>query len=83
MSSTLITHATLVFPGERTAPGSLLLSGGAIAAINPADATLPPHTRRIDAGGRRVTPGLIDLHPHGVGSWLYEQSPESLLAALS
>jgi len=83
MSSTLITHATLVFPGERTAPGSLLLSGGTIAAINPAYTALPPHTRRIDAGGRRVTPGLIDLHTHGVGSWLYEQSPESLLAGLA
>jgi N-acetylglucosamine-6-phosphate deacetylase len=83
MGSTLITHATLVFPGERSTPGSLLLSEGSIAALNPPESTVPPDTRRIDAGGRRVTPGLIDLHTHGVGSWLYEQSPESLLAGLA
>lgn len=83
MSSTLLTNASLVFPGERTAPGSLLLSGGVIAAVNPPAEAVPPDTHRIDAGGRVVTPGLIDLHTHGVGSWLYEHSPESLLAGLA
>jgi len=83
VSSTLLTNATLVFPGECTAPGSLLLSNGSIAAVNPTADAVPADARRIDAGGRRVTPGLIDLHTHGVGSWLYEHSPESLLAGLA
>jgi N-acetylglucosamine-6-phosphate deacetylase len=83
MSPTLLTRATLVFPGERTAPGSLLLAGGVIAAVNPPPDAVPPDARHIDAGGRLVTPGLIDLHTHGIGAWLYEQSPEDLLAGLA
>ncbi len=83
MSPTLLTNASLVFPGERTATGSLLLAGGVIAAVNPPADAIPADARRIDAGGRLVTPGLIDLHTHGIGSWLYEQSPEDLLAGLA
>ena len=83
MSVTLLTNASLIFPGQRTSSGSLLLAGGRIAAINPPASAVPAEARRIDAGGRRVTPGLIDLHTHGVGSWLYEHSPESLLAGLA
>lgn len=83
MTSTLLVNANLVFPGERTARGSLLMADGFVVAIDPGADAVPPDTRRVDAGGRRVTPGLIDLHTHGIGSWLYEQSPENLLAGLA
>jgi N-acetylglucosamine-6-phosphate deacetylase len=82
MSTTLITNARLVFPGQRIAPGSLLLQAGRIAAIDPAPAAVPADAARLDAGGRLLTPGLIDVHTHGVGHHLYESSPESLLAGL-
>ena len=82
MSTTLITNARLVFPGQRIVPGSLLLQAGRIAAIDPAPAAVPADAARLDAGGRLLTPGLIDVHTHGVGHHLYESSPESLLAGL-
>lgn len=82
MTATLITHARLVHPGQRIAPGSLLLSGGKIAAIDPAPSAVPADARRVNAGGRLLTPGLIDVHTHGVGHHLYESSPEDLLAGL-
>ena len=83
MSTTLVTNARIVFPGQRIAAGSLLLSGGRIAAIDPVPAAVPAGTVRVDAGGRLLTPGLIDVHTHGVGHHLYESSPEDLLAGLA
>ncbi|MDB6167169.1 MAG: N-acetylglucosamine-6-phosphate deacetylase [Verrucomicrobia bacterium] len=83
MTSTLIFNARIVYPGERIADGALLLQGGRIAAIDPLPAAVPPDARRVDARARLVTPGLIDVHTHGVGHHLYEGSPEDLLAGLS
>jgi len=82
MSTTLITHARIVFPGERVAAGELLLADGRVAAVNPAPSAVPAGARRVDAGGRLLTPGLIDVHTHGVGHHLYESSPEDLVAGL-
>ena len=82
MSTTLITNARIVYPGQRIAPGELLLQAGRIAAIDPTPAAIPAETVRVDAGGRLLTPGLIDVHTHGVGHHLYESSPEDLLAGL-
>ena len=83
MTATLITHARIVYPGQRIAPGQLLLQDGRIAAIDPAPAAVPADATRVDAGGRLLTPGLIDVHTHGVGHHLYENSPEDLLAGLA
>jgi N-acetylglucosamine-6-phosphate deacetylase len=83
MNATLITNARIVFPGLRIASGQLLLQDGRIAAIDPAPATIPADAKRVDAGGRLLTPGLIDVHTHGVGHHLYENTPEDLLAGLA
>ncbi len=49
-------------------PAEIAISEGRIARIAP---RLPPHEtkRRIDAGGKLVCPGLIDLHVH-VYEWV-------------
>lgn len=83
MSATYLHHARIVFPGEKIASGSLLLRDGRIAAIDPEAATIPADALRIDAGGKLLTPGLIDLHTHGVGHSLYEASPEQLREGLA
>jgi len=62
--TTLIEHATIYTgTGERIDDGAVLLRDGKIAAIGkqvdaPAGATV------IDAKGKYVTPGLIDVHSH-------------------
>jgi dihydroorotase-like cyclic amidohydrolase len=38
MTTTLITHARIVYPGQRIALGEILLQAGRIAAIDPAAA---------------------------------------------
>ena len=58
-----IVNARLVDPvSGRDAPGSVLLRGGAIAAVEwgAAPATAEG-VRRIDARGLVLTPGLVDL----------------------
>ena len=83
MNATLISNARLVFPGQRIVPGQLLLQDGRIAAIDPAPTAVPAVAKRVDAGGRLLTPGLIDVHTHGVGHHLYVSTPEDLLAGLA
>ena len=56
---TLITHATILTgTGERLDDASLLIAGGKIVFVGQGD--VPATVATIDAGGRWVTPGLID-----------------------
>jgi N-acyl-D-amino-acid deacylase len=62
----LITGGTIVDgTGEPGRPGSVVVDGERLRVLAP-DAELPDHVgRRIDATGRVVAPGFIDLHSHG------------------
>ncbi len=53
-----ITGALLV-EGGAPRPGSLLVIGGRIAALDPAD--VPDGSETVDAGGQWLAPGIIDL----------------------
>ena len=60
---TLITHATILTgTGERLDDASLLISDGKIAYVGQGE--IPADVTSIDAKGRWVTPGLIDVHSH-------------------
>jgi len=62
--TTLIEHAT-VFTGTGTVinDGSVLLRDGKIVAVGP-EVAKPAGAVVIDAKGKYVTPGLIDVHSH-------------------
>jgi imidazolonepropionase-like amidohydrolase len=63
-SETLITHATILDgAGHRIDDGDVLMNQGKVEAIGRGLA-LPAGARRIEARGRWVTPGLIDIHSH-------------------
>ncbi|MEQ8179569.1 MAG: amidohydrolase [Amphiplicatus sp.] len=64
--TTLITGATLFTgTGERIENGAVLIADGKIAAVGGAGAiTVPEGTATIDAAGKFVTPGVIDIHSH-------------------
>ncbi len=55
----------LVWTGRESCPErrTLLLGDGRLIAINPSDG-VPERVKRIDCGGRIVTPGFIDAHVH-------------------
>ena len=62
--STLIRNATvLTGTGTRIDGGDVLLEGGKIKAVGQS-LTAPDGAVVIDASGRWVTPGLIDVHSH-------------------
>ena len=52
-------------PTRSFSDGSVLVENGRIAALYPADATPPAGVPVYDACGRRVIPGLVDVHTHG------------------
>ncbi len=63
-----IVNAVLVRPLRSPVAGSLVLRGGRIESVRTAPRPeLPPSAAILDARGRRLTPGLIDLHAHGGG----------------
>lgn len=72
MTTTRIENVRLVFPGEKIATGSLQLADGKIATVDfhPV-AGQPP----------LLTPGLIDVHTHGIGHHIYEAGAVALGSA--
>lgn len=68
MMPKLIHNAKVYSPSGQLDPGWLLIEGRLIAALG---ADTPPETFRtegveqIDAGGKHLLPGFIDLHLHG------------------
>ena len=80
--SILFHNAQITTPNGDWQPGWLLVEAGKISAMRPGQ---PPAfeagriTRRIDAAGRRLLPGLIDLHVHGaIGHEAMDASPDGL-----
>ena len=61
-------------------PGSVLFAEGKIAAFDPLPHELPDSCTHIDAEGALLTPGLVDVHTHGIHEFLYERNPEELIA---
>ncbi|MCB2112039.1 MAG: amidohydrolase [Parvularculaceae bacterium] len=63
--TTLIRGATvLTGAGERIDNGSVLIENGKIAGVGGADLAAPEGANVIDANGKWVTPGVIDIHSH-------------------
>ena len=60
----MIRHATLLTgTGERLDDADLLMSNGRVVAIGK-NLQAPANASEIDAAGKWVTPGIIDIHSH-------------------
>lgn len=79
--STLLTNVRALQPGVGIVASSVLFSDGRIAALDPVD--IPPGVETLDGEERLLTPGLIDIHTHGIGRFLYEESPAAIIAGVA
>ncbi len=50
--------------GQDVEKGTLLIENGKIKVITPGKVSADSKTERIDAAGRFITPGLVDVHTH-------------------
>jgi len=77
---TLIHNGILLTPTERLDGGWLLVDGEKIAAVGQGEP--PAADRRIDAAGRFIAPGFIDLHAQGFRGYdLWDAADEDFLGA--
>lgn len=80
MRTFVISNATVVEPGMRIQAGDVWIRDGRIAefgSVGFVDADVP----RIDARKRLLTPGLVDIHTHGILTFKYEKGAEDLRSA--
>jgi N-acetylglucosamine-6-phosphate deacetylase len=62
-----IVNGNVYTPDQVLAPGTVLIEGGRITAVGLADTlAVPPEAEIIDAQGKAVVPGFIDVHMHGL-----------------
>lgn len=79
MQPTLIQNVRALEPGRGVVGTALLIADQRIVAIDPSQ---PGEVERIDGGGRLLTPGLIDLHVHGIETCVFEAGPEPMRQGL-
>lgn len=64
---TLIKNAHIISPGVDIENGAVLVEDSKFAQVYVAGAELPAADETIDAGGKMLMPGFIDIHSHGAG----------------
>lgn len=83
---TLIANAVVTSPDGGRRPAALRVTRGRIVELATDDAATDASVEgvadRVDAGGRLLTPGLIDLHVHGIERWAFEAGPAALQSGL-
>ncbi len=64
---TIIKNAHIVSPGVDIVGGSVLIEDGKFARVGVCSGACPIVDEVIDAGGKMLMPGFIDIHSHGAG----------------
>jgi N-acyl-D-amino-acid deacylase len=77
----LVVADALIVDGTGTPqrPGSVVISGDRVVDVLDPGAEEPPTTGRIDAAGRVVAPGFVDVHSHSDITPFVEPTMDSML----
>jgi len=70
-----ITNGTIITPYRYIRNGTILVENGRILAIQEGNLDFPDSIM-IDAGGKYISPGFIDLHIHGGGGYDFMDGTE-------
>lgn len=75
----IIDNVRVMQPGEGVVAGSLRMRNGKIVELGISEAARSEANRSIDGKGRLLTPGLIDVHTHGIQQFAYEAGPQQII----
>lgn len=64
-------------------PGGLLIADDRIEAVIPEGETVPAHDCEIDASGKLLLPGLIDVHTHGRAGYDFNTADKAGMAHMA
>jgi N-acetylglucosamine-6-phosphate deacetylase len=78
MRDFVLYNARIIDPGARVLRGYVRVKDGAIVAVAEGAPDDSVAGARIDAQGLLLTPGLVDVHTHGMHTYLYERSVDDL-----
>lgn len=81
MSTFLVRDVRIVEPGQRIFSGDVLVKDASIAAVGTVAAEQAVGAPIIEGRGRLLTPGLIDVHTHGIMHCLYDTGAWGLRSA--
>jgi len=80
MATIALVGGEVATPSGELRRGTVVVRGSTIATIDP-EGGCPPEAEAIDARGRVVSPGFIDVHIHGAaGHDIMDATPEALAA---
>lgn len=82
MSAFTIDNVTMMLPGLEIKTGCLSVQQGRIVSTGPSPSQQTLQ-RVFDGCGCLLTPGLIDIHTHGIGQYVYEASSDQLKEGLA
>jgi N-acetylglucosamine-6-phosphate deacetylase len=67
-ATTVVIDGTVLTPRREFEEGAVLLDGGEVAAVGPADdVDVPADARVVSAAGGYIAPGFVDMHVNGGG----------------
>ena len=82
-ATTVIHSARLVTSGRVTDDSWVRFNGAVIAATGTGTPPNPVGSTMVDASGRWLVPGFIDMHCHGGGGASFDDGAEAIAAALA
>lgn len=78
---TYFRNAQILTPHELISGSTLVIESGKVQGFVAKDEPLPPGAAEVDAAGRFLAPGLIDVHFHGaLGKDTMDADPQAILA---
>lgn len=79
---TLIKNAHIISPDVDFQNGAVLFNGKKIAAVFLDNNDLPAADQTVDAGGKMVVPGFIDVHFHGRSGYDFCDGTQESMSAI-